>query len=192
MEEYQRRRLVMLDHDANLIGPPPLGFDWEDFNRRRNRRYHFVIGDRPRTRLRTTEFETMVKDPVFSAVLEHARTRARNDRKAGMAFLGGGAGALATGVVFNSLGVSESDLSPVLFGGIPLLASGITFLVIGASLQRQSRKRAREIRGFDFEEILPRDRAWTSMQLYNGELRRELGLPDDEALDGVDEDALAD
>ncbi len=187
-DEYHQRRLVMLDSKARVIGSPSVGFDWDQFNRRGTARYHFVFGKRMRTRLRTIEFEELVSDPTFSAALELAMQRALNDRKAGWAFLLGGVGALGTAVALNSIGAADSDLSPVLFGGIPLLSSGIVFIVVGAALDVQSRKRQDRIRGMDFAALVPRDRAWTAMQGYNGALRRELGLPDDEALDGPPEE----
>lgn len=186
-EEYRQRRMVMLDHKARRIGPPSLGYRWEDFDRRRNARFHIVFGKRMRTRIRTVEFQDLVADPTFTAAMEMAVDRALVERKAGWAFLAGGAGALLTGVVMNSIGASSSDLSPVLFGGIPLLASGVTFFVVGASLDVKSRKRMESLRGFDFSEVMPRDRAWEAMQRYNGEVRRELGLEDDESLDALEQ-----
>ena len=186
-QEYTQRRMLMLDHKARLIGPPTLGYGRDAFHRRANGRYHIVFGKRVRTRLRTVEFGELVQDPTFTAALELALQRTEADRKAGWAFIGGGAGAILAAVVLNSLGAANSDLSPVLFGGVPLLASGVTFFVVGASLDVKSRKRRRTVRGFDLSELLPRDRAWVSMQRYNSSLRRELGLEDDEELDSLDE-----
>ena len=188
-EEYRQRRLLMLDHKARLIGPPHLGYAWDAFNRRRNGRFHFVFGKKMRTRIRTGELQDLVDDPAYNAVMAEAVRRAKAERKAGWAFVAGGAGAMVTAVVMNSIGAADSDLSPVLFGGIPLLASGITFFVVGGSLDVKSRKRLARIRGFDFSELLPRDKGWALMQRHNAALRTELGLEDDEALDGLEDAA---
>jgi hypothetical protein len=182
MAEYQARRLQLADRGGQWIGPSELGYPGVAFGRDVRRSYRVVRPGRPGRYLRIPAFARLADLPALHARLEQRRLQNTERMTAGLIALGFGEafgtsalilGAVANGTDFNAM------------YGVPFMAAGsILSFVIAIVLTRSSLKWRERLRGARMERVWSRAEAWRGVEAHNSRLRRELGLPDDAALDG--------
>lgn len=181
-ERYRNGRIELRNGRHRPIGPEDLGFSERDFGRDDEDSHFAWIGGR---RLRAPELAGDLGDAALQEAIERRLAHGRAKTGIGICLAGTGTGliaavAIAAGVEQNT--GAEPTAEQVL-ASPALVAWGVGFSVAGHWMAGSGSRALARALDADLSDLLPRREAWDLVQRYNGDLRAELDLPDDEALD---------
>ena len=186
LDDYRSLRLQLIDGRGRRIGPEEIGYRPDDFGRRDRKRFHVIFGGDPGEHVTIPEFARLADLPALTEELERRRKAAQARTAGGLVLLGVGQALLTGAIISGAVFQQEQDVSAL--SGMPIFVSGsITTFVIGAFVTGSGLKWTKRYEQARLDRVWLRSEAWEGVDAHNARLREDLGLPDDETLDGPED-----
>lgn len=184
--EYRDSRLQLTDGRGRWIGPKSSGYHPDDLGRLDRKRFHVIRPSDPRGRLSIPEFARLADLPVLTEELRLLEARNRSRLTGGLVLLAIGQGLLTAAIIAGTAYQQTQDINHM--AGMPFFASGAgTTLAIGSIVTISGLKHQKRLSDIRLDRVWERSEAWRGVEAYNSRLRQDLGLPDDDRLDGPED-----
>jgi len=181
--DYLESRLQLTDSRRRWVGPVSLGYRQDLLSRRDEQAFFALRPGLPREPLTVREFLSTAGDAELALAVGTWERRALTQMRMGAVCL-----VAATALVVLGSGLNYAG-SPDGLGmggeayGAPVLGLAIGGFVAGTALAIRGTREYDMLAENDLSIVMSRSQAWKRVRRHNGELRSELGLPDDERLD---------
>ena len=183
--EYDRRRIRLVASDGTPIGSRAAGFRSIHLGRDRKRAFAAVTGEAG-AYLAVGDFVTAYGDEQLLRRYSVRLDKARVKMGIGLGFVFTASTAALVGIVGGIPEASVTGDAP--FPWAYFVGAAIPVSIVGAIITGKGHVELARLQGRDLRYVVDRREAWDLGQEHNGALRRELGIPDDERMDGPGSD----